>query len=804
MKFLESNKTALIIIIIVSCFLFWQFFIKGMHPFPGNFLLAWFEPWKTDHFVNNTITIIHKPVAEDVFRQVYPFKTLAIDLLKQGEFPLWNQYNGAGMPLFATINSGFLDPFNILYFFFSYPFAWSASIILQAMIIGFFSYLFAKKLGLGQLSSLFTALVFLLSGFVTTRLVYGVYGVAIAMLPLLLYLIESYVQETTLKRIFFLPIAIAVLIFSTQPQISFYILLTVFFYAVFRLYASKILLFSKETATLILLSIIGVGISSIQLFPSYELYRQTNITKEASTSIIESFILPPAHLLSLLIPNYFGNEGTYNYWGAANYTQTVVSLGLIPMFFALFGLGKQWKKKSSTKTFFLFLGVLSALSAIDWLGTKILYKIPLPIISTGAPSRIFLLTTFSFSILAGYGFEKFLKTGKLSKEFFVKTGVIFLGVIGVLAKTFLLYQSNTPCPPTPVTDCFQIALRNTVLELGVFVLSFLLLFSFLTIKNKRQKIILPLIFFLVVAAGYYNATKYIPFSSSDSFFPKNGVVSTILQKTSDARVFGIGSANIQTDFATMLRFYDPDYYHPMYIFRYRQLVDFANSGRYQTNLKRGDVRIAQDATLSASLAQKREMLFDITSVKYLLFKREEIEKQKNERIIWEDSRWFLTERSSALPRIYPADSYVVQKEPEKILETLFATDFDRKNSVVLEETPIESIQKIKEQPAIVLKKYASSRIEMDSFAKSPYLLVLTDNFYPGWQATVDDKDVTIYRTNYAFRSVVVPNGSHKITFTYKPASFQYGLAGSGTSLLLLLTIFLLRRRLFPTRARNKQ
>jgi uncharacterized membrane protein YfhO len=62
--------------------------------------------------------------------------------------------------------------------------------------------------------------------------------------------------------------------------------------------------------------------------------------------------------------------------------------------------------------------------------------------------------------------------------------------------------------------------------------------------------------------------------------------------------------------------------------------------------------------------------------------------------------------------------------------------------------------------------------------------VLSDVYYPGWVATVDGVETPIHRTNYAFRSVSVPAGDHIVTFTYRPASFRYGIYGSVAGLVI--------------------
>ena len=292
MRFIRKDNILAIIFILALTFLvFWQFFLKGLYPFPGDFLLAWYEPWKTEHFLNGKILIPHKPVAEDVFRQIIPFRTLGLDIIKKIQLPLWNPYNGAGMPLLATINIGFLDPFNIIFLFLKYDLAWSIYIVIQYFLIGYFTYIYTRKISLSFASSLFSSIVFLFSGFVTVRIIFGMHGLAIALLPLILYLIESYIQNPKGKVLYLLPLCIFILIVSTQPQISFYIISFSFLYLVIKIAIER----HKIKNRLIKVSIpsflmfIGFGLSSVQLLPTLELFKLANLNKQSSSFIFESF-----------------------------------------------------------------------------------------------------------------------------------------------------------------------------------------------------------------------------------------------------------------------------------------------------------------------------------------------------------------------------------------------------------------------------------------------------------------------------------------------------------------------------------
>lgn len=87
------------------------------------------------------------------------------------------------------------------------------------------------------------------------------------------------------------------------------------------------------------------------------------------------------------------------------------------------------------------------------------------------------------------------------------------------------------------------------------------------------------------------------------------------------------------------------------------------------------------------------------------------------------------------------------------------------------------------------------RLQVDSARKQ--FLVLSDSFYPGWEASVDGQQVTIHRANQAFRAIVMPAGKHEVEFRYRPKSFLYGAWISGVTLIagiIFVSVSTRRRR----------
>ena len=799
MKYMDRNfLIGALLSFIITFLLFWQFFFMGLHPFPGNYLLGWYEPWKTQHISGNTITIAHKAIADDTFRYLYPFKVLGMDVLQKGELPLWNPFNGSGMPLLATLQWGFFNPFNIFFFFLPGYSAWTIYIIMQVFFLSLFTYLYSRKIGMEIKGAIFATLIFVLSGFVVVRLIFGNIVYPFIALPLVFYLIEIFFENSRSKKIFLIPPTIAFSIISGHPHMTFYVIIFSFFYFIYKLLTIDIEKKTIKTAFFAVLALLGIGFAGIQIIPAVELLTHANINSVSSQFIFNRFLLPVSHLVSILIPNYFGNQATYNYWGAGDYIETVAAVGIIPCFFAYLASFALPIKRKSIFIFYKIAIVLTILSTLNWFIPKMLSTLPIPIISTGPPSRIFVLTTFSLAILAGHGFDSLLSLKEVSKRIYFRLSIFIIAMFVLFLGTLFLYFTNVSCHNQFVPNCRLIALRNTTLEIFAFsiVLGLLFLFFFFRKFFKKQYIAFAIIFVFFLV-GFYNSNKFLPFSHKETILPVNPLIKAIKEKTTDARVFGFGEANIKTNFATYFKFYDPNYYDPLYNKRYGELVSYANTGSFIDVLSRSDVEIVKEATVSSALKQRRDRLFSLLGVKYLIFKHEEVPLPTNEAdMVWKDRTWYILKNGDVLPRTYLTSSYEVINNPNKILERLFSESFDIKKAVILEEQPF-SFQNSKNESlgAAVIKEYQGNKVIIETNTQSNQILILTDNYFPGWKAFIDEKETKILRANYTFRAIVLPYGKHIVTFLYQPSSLQIGLFISVFSLFIYFLTILFYRKL---------
>ena len=93
---------------------------------------------------------------------------------------------------------------------------------------------------------------------------------------------------------------------------------------------------------------------------------------------------------------------------------------------------------------------------------------------------------------------------------------------------------------------------------------------------------------------------------------------------------------------------------------------------------------------------------------------------------------------------------------------------------------------------IKLESYKPNELVYTSKNSKNGFGVFSENFYKnGWKATIDGKDVKIYRVNYVLRGIEIPAGKHTIEFKFEPEIVKKGssiaLFSSIGMLLLLLS-----------------
>jgi hypothetical protein len=149
------------------------------------------------------------------------------------------------------------------------------------------------------------------------------------------------------------------------------------------------------------------------------------------------------------------------------------------------------------------------------------------------------------------------------------------------------------------------------------------------------------------------------------------------------------------------------------------------------------------------------------------------------------------ENLSVLPHAFIVHQVEVVEDDEQAIAAMKNPRFDPRQKLVLlrsDDTAAGSIQTghPSDQDEATVLSYEPERIVIKANLESSGWLFLADTYYPGWQATVDDRPVEIFQANVLFRGVPVPAGEHVVEFEFTPRSFRWGVAVTGVTLLLTI------------------
>ncbi len=90
-----------------------------------------------------------------------------------------------------------------------------------------------------------------------------------------------------------------------------------------------------------------------------------------------------------------------------------------------------------------------------------------------------------------------------------------------------------------------------------------------------------------------------------------------------------------------------------------------------------------------------------------------------------------------------------------------------------------------------LTSFEPNRLVVDARLKRASFIVLSEVYYPGWEALIDGRPAPLLRADYILRAVPVPAGKHEIVVRFRPKVLLWG---SAVSLLALATVIAVLKR----------
>lgn len=793
-RLLKIAKHPVVILLCITAIFFWKVFIKGYIPFPGDLLLTQYAPWRHASYGGYVAGAIpSKDQYFDVIRELYPWKTLVVEQLKHGNFPLWNPYNFSGSSLLANYQSQVFYPLAVMYFLLPQVTAWTVMVISQPILGSIFMYVFATEIGLSSSAAILTALLFNFSSFANIWVEFTTVWHTILWLPLLLYIIERAVKQKRLflwQQLLFI-FALFSSITGGHPQDFINTLLIFLAYTVTRLLSVKEwplkekLVFMVNPLSIII--VIPFFLAAPQLLPTIELFQNSARVTHDYAFVINNLIVQFWQLPLIVVADFFGNPATKSsIFG--DYILKTLSIGVTGFSFVIisfFSSAKSWHK-----TFFLCTAVIILLLTVRSPLSELFYRYPIPILSTGTPTRILFVLMLSLSVLAGIGFNETLKP----KHIPFKAIALVWFILGSLWVLVILH-------PTFSNTVFTQAAILTMKRSMILATTILGLISLIVGASSYKKEVLYIAILVCIGELFYSFTKFNPFVPKLFVYPQNNLITFLKSRIGIDRFWGYGTGQIEANFATQEHLFSPDGTDPLNLAWYNKFIQSSQNGHIATTFTRST---RSDAKLQPGYGDSdlpsnefRLRLMDILGVKYVLDRTENPRgngtfPQNRFKEIWRQDDWIVYENLKAAPRFFTTSDVKGYTSDKDFENQLFSGTFHPEKSVLVENRDFLSLPRFTESSAqTTLLSYTPRTIEFLVNTDSPKFFYISDTYDTGWTSEINNQPTHIYKANYAFRGVVVPAGQSRLSFTYRPQSFSNGIKASvvGIAISIIYIIY---------------
>lgn len=741
---------------------FYQFIFKGLLPIPTDTIVGMYYPFRDVYAKTNPNGIPFKNhLITDPVRQLYPWKFLAVENIKEGHLPLWNPYNFSGTPLLANFQSSAFYPLNFLFFIMPFEYAFSFLIFLQPLLAGLFLYMYLRNLGLKESPSFIGAISFSFSGFFIAWLEWGTVLHTALYLPLVLLAIDKLFfylnKEKILNRSILLWSIIFVLslVFSFLAghlQIFFYLALFALFYVI-----AKLILVNKRIKNLLFLIVLFVFfllITFVQWFPTLNFINLSARNLDVIGFNSQGWFIPWQNLIQFIAPDFFGNPSTLNYFGVWNYAEFIGYVGIIPLILALFAL---FFRKDKKTFFFGTIFFISLIFALPTVFAKLPYKFELPFISTSQPTRLLFITDFCLSVLAALGFDYFSKRIKRTNILYI-FGVILLFL--VLLWSFVLFFNGNLIS----AENLNVAKHNLILPSLIFLAS-LIIFLAIIFYSQREKrkvsnTVLFSLVFIVILISVFDlfrfGLKFETFAKKEYLYPKTEITSFLQKQEQPFRIMSLDSTILPPNFSIMYKLQTLDGYDPLFLQRYAELM--AAMGRGEPNISPpfGFNRIITPQNASSRL-------IDLLNIKYVLSKTELNEAKLN--LVFNNGNVFVYENKNTFPRAFFVINTYLANSKQNAIDKIFDETILLSNIAVVEGVSKKDMSSNEwSMGKVKVLDYQENKVVLKTTNNGDGFLVLTDSYYPTWKALIDGKETKIFLTDYNFRGIIVPKGEHKIEF----------------------------------------
>lgn len=723
----------------------------------------------------------------DFILQFHPWKRFVYDYVHaNGTLPFWNPYLFSGTPFIANIQASMFYPLGFLYYLAPPEYAYGYATILHCSLGAIFMFGFMRTLSVAYWGAFLSAFVFTFNGYFMAHLYAGHLSFVqnYIWIPLIFFFVYRFVKTICFRWALGAGLSLGTQILGGFPQIAFYTILAILALGAFHIGISLKARHARNAIMtslgMVVIVVTGFALAAIQLLPTLEFMRLSGRAGGVGYWFATLDSLHPKMFLSFLIPDFFGNAVDGTYWlNPKDWTfwETCGYVGILPICL-VFASAPSVRWLRHAQRFFIGLVILALLLALGKHNPlfPLVYNLP-GFHSFRIPAQILFLYVFGVAVLSGIALDQMQQSSpKLTKSLKVflilGASVLFFLMITIylfpydfffhLFKTFAEEPINS-VSIGEVPNKIILAVNRSAL---LFFAAALLLTLYYKKRISRTVFSVLVVTMVIIDLGLYSAqfVKSHEFATSKE---KQDIVNQLKIESTPGRTFTLDSMFLPND-GLLYRFPSIGGYDPLVLKRYVLYLQ-----------------------ASQQLPRERHVL--TTSF---------VKDHKHKLIRMLNLKHAVRDKSAAtlddfVPRAMVVGRAVV-KPAEEVLDFMMTDSFDPFKMVVFEPESQPFVVQENNREAFEgscsITYYDNENIRISASTNQAGYLVLSEMFYPGWEATIDGKKAPILCGNYLFRVIPLKPGEHQVELRFVSWPFRIGMAISLLTVICSGIVITLSRR----------
>ncbi len=699
-----------------------------------------------------------------------------------GGLPGWIPYVYGGVPFFANPGSTFYpirwiaDALGPTTFFFPFLF------LIHFGVAGWGMYLLARELGCRKWVAFVTGLCFQWTG-VTASWVYAGHDgriIVVTLAPLLFYFLHRGVRTAKLAPFVGAAGTTGFALLSFQIQNAYYLLLAALLWGIFC-----IVHFGLHNRPRVLGKVVALGVGAVAFgfltaavnflpFQRYVSESPRGMTGGRGYEFSTSYSMPPRAIIGVAVPEQVGatvqnDRGEYVfpvYRGENPFRLHTEYLGGVVL--VLFALGFAFARQDSYWRFFAGLGAFALTLALG--GNTPLYRVYYALLPGldrfRAPDLAYFVVALSVICMAAVTLERLAarrdqpapRTRAAENEKSLASWILWIG--GGVAGAALLGALTAGAGSAEMAEgTVGLSPMQGWLRFALFAGAATGILWMWAANRLRSPVVLVVLSIVTTVDLWMIGQRFFLTTDAPSvMYAEDDVTAFLGGQEGPFRFWAIPG---QTAWPRAINL-------PM---RY----ELENAGGEHGNqLHRYNEFIGTSAAAMADFHNFGDARFlAAANVRFLVISAQLEVPWLQE--VYRGSSAIVYENTVALPRAFLVGDVAVTADPDRTLGMMQDTSWMPHTSAVVEATEDLGLPGGSVAGGAEVVLHSPDRVVVETAADRPALLVLSDNFYEDWRASLDGEATTIYRTNHTFRGVVVPAGEHTVEFTFEPTRLYRGL-----------------------------